>query len=202
MNTALVIEPAPLLAAELAARKARAGAQWPTAPFLHHPPHATLLAGVYESPDRWLAALRDALRHVPAFEIQSSVVITFPDDPTPGTTTVAFDVAESVELRALQRTVAEVVAPFRVAGAADTLAGLHRRSDAIASARQFGYPWVGSHWKPHFTIAALPSGPTNPLPLEFLAPVPVVRTQVTRVSVWGVLGEEHSTLAQVPLGGG
>ena len=201
MNTALVIEPAPRLGAELTARKLRARAHWPTAPFLSHPPHATLIAGVYDVPERWLGALGDALRSVKPFDIQSSVVITFADDPTPGSTTVAFDIAESEALRSLQRIVAELLAPFRVAGAADTLAGLHRRSDAIASARQYGYPWVGPHWRPHFTIGSLPLRSDSPALAEFLEPLPVVHTRVGSLAVWGVAGDDHSTLAKVPLGG-
>ena len=201
MNTALVIEPAPQLGAELAARKVRATGQWPHAPFLNHPPHATLIAGVYDEPDRWLHALGDALRSVRPFDIKSSEVIMFPDDPTPGSTTVAFNVQESEALRALQQIVAEVLAPFRAPGAADTLAAQHRRSDAVASARQFGYPWVGAHWRPHFTIGSLPLKPDNPLLSVFLQPIPLMSTRVNQIAVWGVSGDAHSTIAQVPLGG-
>ncbi len=201
MNTALVIEPAPQLAAELAARKASASARWPNAPFLRHPPHATLLAGLFETPDHWLSALREALGTVRPFDIQSSSVFTFPDDPAPGFTTVAFNVEESEELRALQQIVAEALAPFRLAPAADALAGLHRRSDAIASARKYGYPWVGAHWRPHFTIGSLPLAANDPAMAEFLKPIPTVRTRVRSAAVWGVAGDEHSTVSQVPLGG-
>lgn len=202
MNTAIVIEPTPALAQELIARKARARASWPSAPFLNHPPHATLLAGVYETPGHWLPALAQALRSVRPFNIESSAVITFPDDPTPGSTTVAFDIAESKALRALQRVIAETLAPYRVMGAADTLAGLHRRPEAIASARQFGYPWVGPHWRPHFTIGSLPLRADEMAFKEYLTSVPVMHTRVSQVAVWGVAGDDHSTIAQVPLGGG
>ena len=197
----LFIDPTPALELLVRERKASAATRWPDATYLSHPIHATLVAGAFAEPEEWTSALTTRLATVPAFAIACCSSSVFADDPATGGSTVVIDIVPSDELSALQLVVAQTIAPYRDRATAESLAFQYQDSRASHSMRAFGSPWIGAHWRPHFTIGSFATGADAPELRALLAPFSPVSVPVHAVSVWRITGDQHEPLATIALDG-
>lgn len=204
MNAAVFLEPSAPLAALVLERKAHARTHWPDATYLDHPVHGTVIAGEFDSVDRWEAALGAVVaRHSP-FTITCSGTMLFADDPATGGTTVALALEAAPALFALQAAIAAAVAPFRDRAVADRLAerlAVGGTRAAAESARAFGFPWVGSHWRPHLTIGSFLVSSNDPRLAPLRAPFAPIVMEVREVGLWKIRGELHERRRSLPLMG-
>ena len=202
MTIGIFIDPSPALDALVRERKVLAAARWPGATYLAHPVHATLIAGVYADPHEWLPELSARLASIAPFSIECRAPFVFADDPATGGSTVVIDVVATGVLHALQNAVAEVLAPHRDMATAEALARRFSNLAASASARAFGAPFVGAHWRPHFTIGSFSVAADAAELAPLLAPFAPLSVPVHAVSVWLIDGDLHTRRAEVALGGG
>jgi hypothetical protein len=199
VNAAVFIQPNERLHDALAQRKALVRARWPDAVYLEHPPHCTLIAGTFDLGEGWVQSLAGIVGAFAPFTVNTSGLELFTNDPMTGGTTVTIGVAESPALRQLQLAIASAMAPWRDREAAVALATRFAGGPAAESSARFGSPWIGSHWRPHFTVASPPVSEAD-LPPDLVAPIPAMDTHVAAVSAWRIEGERHTLLATMALG--
>ena len=195
---AVFIEPHGSLLASLRERKAWLESRMPKQAYCNHPPHCTLLVGKYGSPRDWLGTLRRRLEDVPAFELETVAWQQFPqDDLAGGGHTIAYRVQLTPALAFLQEAVADSLGPFATQESnAHPLSGTEPFASSL---RKFGFPFVGGHWIPHFTIGSPLVAPESAL-LTVLMAGPVQHHFVVRsVSVWRVDGDYHERLHELAL---
>ncbi|HET7537866.1 MAG TPA: 2'-5' RNA ligase family protein [Candidatus Didemnitutus sp.] len=196
--SALFIEPEGSLRACLLDRKAWLDASMPGQTYCNHPPHCTLVFGDYGDPSRWLESLRAVTLQTPAFEVETDSWQEFPHDAlAEGGHTLAYRAVLDANLGQLQRKVAKTLAQFRQDGV--TTHPLANREPFASSLREFGFPFVGPHWIPHFTIGSPRVAADDPL-LARLKTGPVRHRFLVRlVSVWRVDGDRHERLHELAL---
>lgn len=202
--TAIFLEPTGPLRDALLGRKAHLERAMPGQAYCSHPPHCTLLFGDYGPPAAWFDALRAAVHGVPPFPVETEGWQLFPNDLLAGGgTTVAFRVRLGPQLGQLQRIVAETLAPHRPPAARAAAAGhpLAAREPFATSLGRYGFPFVGEHWIPHFTIGSPRVGAETPLVRELSTGSPCHAFRLGEISVWRVAGEEHTRQAGLPLAG-
>jgi hypothetical protein len=188
---AVVIEPEGEIREAVLAWKARAAAEWPSAVYLHHPPHCTLWVGDLRR-DAVVEPVLDAVARVAEFSLAArSPHVFFDDALAAGGQTCAFGAALTDDLARLQHVVAEAVQPDRRAVSDDELPAPLRCDPFLTSWRDYGFPFVGAHWLPHFTVAALPVPRDHRVVAEFLASTECWQMTVSRVSWWRVAGDRH-----------
>lgn len=200
VRTAIFIEPRGTLRRSLLERKAVLEQTMPGQAYTRHPPHSTLLFGDYGSPELWTDQLRSAVNSLPTFPLATDAWQEFPNDlQADGGHTVAYRVKLSPELLRLQLTIAEVVAPFR--RPLPIPHPLADREPFASSLLRFGFPFVGPHWIPHFTIGS-PRVPANdPLLKTLMAGSAAHEEQINCVSVWRVTADHHERLTGLALAG-
>jgi hypothetical protein len=192
---AVVIEPEGEIREAVLAWKARIAAEWPAAVYLHHPPHCTLWVGDLRS-DAVVEPVLDAVSRLPEFSLAVRSAHAFFDDALAGGgQTCAFAVTLTDDLVRLQHDVAEAVRQDRRPASGDELPAPLRREPFLRSWCDYGFPFVGSHWIPHFTAAALPVPRDHRLVAEFLASTASWQMTVSRVSWWRVAGDRHERAA-------
>jgi len=196
--SAVFIEPQGTLRTALLEAKALLESRRPGEAYTLHPPHCTIIAGDYGDPAAWLPDLRARVARRPAFTLPVDGWIQFPDDELAGGGhTVAFRAGPTPALLQLQADVAEVLAPFsRLAPASHPLIG---REPFATSLRRFGFPFVGPHWIPHFTIGSPRVAASDPLLRALTAGPPCHSTPVADLSVWNVDDEVHERLHELAL---
>ena len=58
----------------------------------------------------------------------------------------------------------------------------------------YGFPFVGSHWIPHFTIASLITNRTHPIITDFMQWKPLYIMNWFNISFWHIDDEHHTRL--------
>lgn len=196
----IFIEPTGSLADSIRALKAEVERQLPGQKFCSHPPHSTLIYGQYQEPNRWRDQLAVALAPLPPFRIQTTEFGFFYDDALAGGGhTVVFKAQPVPEVFTLQRACGEVLKHWRNESE-PAHGGLLEREPFRSSYAEYGFPFVGPHWIPHFTVASLKVAKDAPLLRMLTAGEARHAFQLDRVSVWEIAGDSHAKLFEVPLG--
>jgi hypothetical protein len=199
-RTAVFIEPAGSLRAALVELKKTLELAMPGQAYTCHPPHSTLLFGDYGSPEKWIGKLRAAIKLVPPFSLSTDTWQEFPNDlQAAGGHTIAYRVKLSPELLRLQLIVAEIIAPFREpASVAHPLAHCEPFGRSL---ERFGFPFVGPHWIPHFTIGSPQVPAHDPLLVTLMAGSAAHEFQVNHIAIWRVTADHHERLTELALAG-
>lgn len=193
---ALFIEPNEHLRDLLMAAKKRVEAWRPGQVYCDHPPHCTLLVGVYAPPKDWLPALRLRLATCRPFSLHISKWLIFPDDlPAGGGQTVTMAPDPNPEIFLLQAAAAEVLAPHRI-----PVPHSWTIEPYATSQQRFGFPFVGAHWQPHFTVASLSTSLDDPFLVQLTSSVLDFRLPVQTVGVWAITNQGHARMETIPFG--
>jgi hypothetical protein len=188
-TTGIFLEPTGSLRDSLVAAKEALAARAPRAAYTSHPPHCTVLHGVYGNSDGWLEPLRRRLAGFPGFLVRTTGWVEFRDDPLAGGGhTLGYRLELSSSLAELQLVVADCLAPFAKQPGAHPLRDLEPYASSL---RRFGFPFVGPHWIPHCTIG-------SPGAEEAVAIIPALKRfpihhvfRAEHLSVWAIDGDRH-----------
>jgi 2'-5' RNA ligase len=178
--------------------KQRIAERWPDAVYLSHPPHATLLVGMFADNPESRASVAAAVAGIRSFPITVTGPAVFPNDLRAGggQTLVAEVAGMDARFHDLQLAVAEAMVPFRITHSQDDTP----TTDALVrSERRYGFPFVGAHWKPHFSIASVPVPDSDEVVIRWLEERFRFEESVTEVSLWKVSGDTHTKLEAFPL---
>ena len=197
---AVLIEPDGRLREMVLAWKSRAATQWPSAAYVGHPPHSTVWAGDVADLAGGEHALREAASRVREFRIDGHFPYVFYDDAlTGGGHTCAFAAALTDDLARLQYAISDALRDHREPVRDGQLPWPLRREPFLRSWREYGFPFVGPHWIPHFTVASVPLRQDDPFIAEFLASAAPRQVAVRELSWWRITGERHERLASMRL---
>jgi len=195
---AIFVEPTGSLREILIECKTLIERQRPGEPLCSHPPHCTLLHGHYGESSAWLSRLAETISKHASFEIATTGWQVFANDPlTGGGQTLALHAKASASLYELQFAVADVLASFVFpTGERNPLS---TREPYATSLRRYGYPYVGAHWIPHFTVASLMVCEDDPWFVALTSAPASHRFLVESISVWNVDGDRHERLHELRL---
>ena len=197
----IFIEPTGSLAGAIRALKAEVERQLPGQRFCSHPLHSTLIYGKYQDTNLWRDQLTTAVAALSPFRVQTTEFGFFYDDALAGGGhTVVFKAQPVPEIFALQKACGDVLKHWR-SETEPARGGLLEREPFRSSFAEYGFPFVGSHWIPHFTIASLKVVKDAPLLHAITAGNARHDFALDRVSVWEIDGDSHTKLFDVPLGG-
>ena len=195
---ALFIEPQGSLRETLGERKRWLEKNMPGQAYCSHPPHCTLLFSSYDPATAWLEKLRTTVATLPNFEMETTAWLEFPNDALAGGGhTVAYRSPLSSSLATLQMTVAHVLAPFRPLGQPPH--PLAQIEPFAGSLQKYGFPFVGTHWIPHFTIGSPKVAAHSPLLVQLMSGPATHRFSVRSISLWRVDDDHHERLHELAL---
>ncbi|MFZ4396319.1 MAG: 2'-5' RNA ligase family protein [Kiritimatiellia bacterium] len=197
---AIFIEPTGALKARIDELKGQVRAILPGSPYCDHPAHSSLFVAPLKDPAAGASHLPASLAIAP-LTIYVGEPIVFYDDAFTAGHTLAWRARSDSALQALQRTVAQLLAPFVDPQALPPLPPSIAREPFLSSYQRFGFPFVGDHWIPHFTIASLRTARTHPMITAFLAHPESFELPVAEISLWLVAGETHTKLRTIKLEG-
>jgi hypothetical protein len=197
---AIFIEPTGTLLTRIDEMKGTVRALLPGSPYCDHPAHSSIVVAPLKDPAAGASHLPASLAIAP-FTIQAGEPIVFYEDAFTAGHTLAWRARPNSNLLALQRAVAHLLAPLVDRQALPPLPPSIAREPFLSSYQRFGFPFVGDHWIPHFTIASLRTARTHPMITTFLAQAESFALPVTEISLWLVSGEAHTKLRTIKLEG-
>lgn len=198
---AIFIEPEGALAEFIARWKARVDSVLPGQVYCSHPAHCTLIVGALSGYMACLTAVARAVRMLQPFTLRAEDTVVFYDDiPAGGGHTAAVRVTDNADLLGLQKTISEEWTNHVDPEKAEALAGRFKNEAMRESCLRYGFPFVGEHWIPHFSIASLKVAKDHSLLREFQKERFKFEFTVNGISMWQIDGDEHQKVASLPLG--
>lgn len=199
MKYAVFIEPRYDFFEAISMWKKNVEEEFPNAPYLSHPPHATLIFTHLKDVASASELLKMAVASQAPFAITSEEKIAFYDDPLAGGGhTMAYRLRDSKELFELQKCCAEALEPIIDHGH-ESLSDVLSAPMFRESFSRFAFPFVGTHWIPHMTVASLPVERDDPLLDSFMSVHMRLECQIEAVSLWAVDADEHEKLESFSL---
>jgi hypothetical protein len=199
---AIFLEPQAELRMQIVALKQKVEGTLPGQTYCAHPPHCTLLFGAYLQPSLWLDELQSSLDDFPSFILKTQGFHVFYDDlPAGGGHTVVIKVVDTPALHRLQLSVGALLAGHKDSqpDSVEPLPFL-QRDPFRASFERYGFPFVGEHWLPHFSIASLKVEKDAVLLKEMLKSRASYAFLTQEISIWQVDGDLHTKLHTIHLG--
>lgn len=197
MKYAVFIEPEGSLLERVVSCKERVAARLGNQPYNAHPPHCTLWVGALASLE--YESLEQACRRVTPFDLATDGMVVFWNDAaTDGGHTVAFRVVAPAALWSLQMDISQALSRFLPAVVEPP--AWCSQPVLLESIRQYGYPFVGNHWIPHFSIASLHLPRGHEL-LRDLSQIDEKHTcRIEEFSLWQIEENRHEKLKTFRLG--
>lgn len=156
----VALEPEPGLAEQLNAHKSRTRAIVGPQLFLDHPPHLTVYLAAFRDRDRIQRDLENLRPQIAGPTTRLAGWQIFEADPLTGNTTFAYALAAQSQqpLRTIQATIIDALSAQRDPSATESR--LHDRMHCLTSTQRicllrYGFPYTGTGWLPHFTIASI-----------------------------------------------
>ena len=166
----------------------------PGQPYCSHPPHCTLIhtnVRSEDSVDQRICEMHDSFS---GFQIKVSGTDVFLDDTATGGHTIYFKIIPNLKLLDFQLRIAEAVSTE----AQPTKAPEFVKNNLTLknSYEKYGFPFIGSHWIPHFSIASLRVQPTHPLITDFLSLKREYEFELSQFSMWRIESEQHTLIKE------
>lgn len=197
----IFIEPTGELLQKIDELKRRVERNYPCQRFNSHPPHSTLIYGSYLFSTQWKLELAVALEYIQSFRVDAVGCGVFFDDVNAGGGhTVIIKAQPTINLFRLQQVCGEVVKKYKKAE--QSSAKYFSDSEQCRNSYlEYGYPFIGSHWIPHFTIASLEVARNSRFLYEMLSGEAKYSFELDKISVWEVGGDIHTKMFDVHFGG-
>jgi len=162
-----------------------------------HPPHSTIYYANLTTNKDILEVLNKISKKTNSFKISVKRTLIFYDDKLTGGDTMCLLINKNKKLFQLQKKIAENLKLFikKNTDINSKLTGKH----LIASQRKYGYPFVGNHWLPHFTIGSIKSKRNSNEFKKFVEEKIKYMNNVSHISVWKVSKKNHILIKRFKL---
>ncbi len=126
----------------------------PDADYLKHPVHCTLYLLMAKKSDEVLLIkkMEKICSQIHAFELSFSGWIVFENDAITNADTLVLKIKLNKQLLELQRKIVEEMSLYRQS---DVICDVNWQAEYLESMKKWGYPFVGSHWIPHISVASV-----------------------------------------------
>ena len=197
MSLAVFILPKGEFESELLSWKEKINQFYPNQPYTEHPPHLTLINLQVTNEERAVNAILALSGSVLGLELNINHTSVFWNDIATNGHTMYFGLRENKELFYLQKIIADTLSSFVRKTQAPKF--LLKNKDYLNSFNKYGFPFVGDHWIPHFSVSSPHIDYSDPIIKEFLSSENIFSFSVNKVSLWHINGDEHINVASVEL---
>ena len=194
---AIFIEPQGELKTSLLTWKKKVEEELPGQPYCSHPPHCTLIHANVKGEDLVGERICQAQPRLFPFQVQVSGTDVFWNDTATGGHTLYLKISPSSELLDAQLRLAEVIRPAVLPKKVPVF--VENNQNLKNSYEKYGFPFVGSHWIPHFSIASLRTERSHPLITDFLSWQPVYEFTIGELTLWRIESDEHTFIGNYAL---
>ena len=199
MGIGIFIQPKGELKDNILSWKSRVKEKLVTSSYCSHPPHSTLIHTNVASEVDAQREIRKAIKSFSRFFIKTEGTSVFWNDgAAEGGHTLIWKLQKTREICDLQFLVAEALRPIWVRTAMPDY--VKNSDDCIQSFNLYGFPFVGSHWIPHMTIASLKTESDDVFIENFLSQAINFTIEVDEVSCWRTdRNDQHVLLDRIEL---
>ena len=197
MSLAVFILPKEPFTSELLFWKNKIKRNFPKEPYANHPPHLTLINLDSIDESEAIKKLSSFSKKLGSIKIEVNSRNVFLNDAFTGGDTIYFGLKQSNSLMKLQILIADALAPINK----NTNLSNNFKNDSLLyrSNKNYGFPYVGDHWIPHFTVASLTTNKRKKFLKNFLSLPVSFDFEINRFSIWRINEDVHIKLKTIKI---
>ena len=159
--------------------------------YLKHPPHMTLFTlNIKKLTDKNIFNIKKLVRKHNSFKLVVKKPQIFFNDPLTKGQTLHYSLYNNTKLNTLQKKLLNLCKDLSLNRLKkNKLKGLMKKNFM-----KYGYPFYGSNWTPHFTIASIKENKHSSTIDNFLKKKINIKFTVKKISLWKIKGEKHKKL--------
>ena len=163
-------------------------------PYTNHPPHLTIIHSNINEYKAVIYEIKECLKGLKSFKITVHKNNIFWNDLFTGGNTLSYNIKKNKYLNEIQKKISVVFSKYKENNEAPKFFRTHKQ--LYNSYLDFGFPFVGDHWIPHFTISSLKVAKNHKIIREFLLDQIDVSFTVNTVSIWDINGDQHQMIEE------
>tara|TARA_B100000787_G_scaffold153223_1_gene127319 strand:+ start:144 stop:740 length:597 start_codon:yes stop_codon:yes gene_type:complete len=164
---------------------------------ISHPPHSTIYYANLIKDKDILKVLETTLKTINSFKIIVNKTLIFYDDKLTGGDTMCLSISKNNKLSQIQKKIAENL-KFFIKKNSNKNTKLNNKV-LLTSLTKYGYPFVGDHWLPHFTIGSIKNKRNSSEFHQFMEEKVKFANNVDYISAWKINGNKHVLIKRFKL---
>ena len=166
-------------------------------PYTNHPSHLTIIHSEIEDKEATINEIKEYLCSLKSFYLTVNKNNVFWDDLSTSGHTLTYNIKKNIYLNNIQLKLSLIFSKYKKHIVIPESFRSHK--DLYDSYVNYGFPFVGRHWIPHFTISSLRVEKNNIIIKKFLLDKLDISIKVNKISVWNINGSQHQIIDEFPL---
>ncbi len=166
-------------------------------PYTNHPPHLTIIHSNINEYKVVINEIKECLEGFKSFKLTVYKNNIFWDDLLTGGNTLSYNIKKSEYLNDIQKKLSTVFFKYKENNKIPYSFKMHKQ--LYDSYVNYGFPFVGRHWIPHFTISSLKVAKNHKIIKKFLLDKIDISFSVDKISIWNINGNQHQMIEEVIL---
>jgi len=166
--------------------------------FLNHPPHSTIFCSDLKNNKLALSNILKIFKRKLNIKIICKVYSLFTDTPIKGQSTLFIKIKKNKELSKLQLDLANNLSNYVKKEYLIKNKNKFKQKYLKSSFLKYGFPYVGRHWIPHFTIGSIRNKDQG-LKKNFLKNNKIFIFKVKHITFWNVHDDRHILIGKKKL---
>ena len=163
-------------------------------PYTNHPPHLTIIHSNINEYKAAINEIKECLKGLKSFRLTIYKNNIFWDDLLTGGNTLSYNIKKNEYLNEIQKKLSAVFSKYKETNEIPKFLRTHKQ--LYNSYQNFGFPFVGEHWIPHFTISSLKVAKNHKIIRDFLLDQIDISFTVNTVSIWNIKGNQHQMIEE------
>ena len=164
---------------------------------ISHPPHSTIYYANLINDKDIIHVLKNTIKTIKSFKIYINKTLIFYDDKLTGGDTMCLAINKNDKLFQIQK---QIVKKLKIFLKKDpTKSNKLTNSLLLTSMKKYGYPFVGKHWLPHFTIGSIKNKRNSMEFKKFMEEKIKFMNNVNYISAWKIVGNKHILIKRFKL---
>ena len=165
--------------------------------YTSHPPHLTVFKLESEHKDKLILEFNKFSNKLNAFDLVVVKKNIFWNDPITKKNTIFYQADKSEHISNIQLNLASSLSKYKTRREAPV--EITSNEIMLNSYKKYGFPFVGQHWIPHFSISSINLKRTNKFYKSFILDFKKHSFKVENVSIWEINGEKHEKIKEIQL---
>ena len=163
-------------------------------PYTNHPPHLTIIHSDINEYKAAINEIKECLEGLKSFKLTVCKNNIFWDDLLTGGNTLYYSIKKNEYLNEIQIKLCAVFSKYKESNEIPKFFRAHKQ--LYNSYQNYGFPFVGEHWIPHFTISSLKVAKNHKIIRDFLSDQIDISFTVNTVSIWEIKGNQHQMIEE------
>ena len=167
--------------------------------FINHPPHSTIYLANIKNQKKLFLIINKTVREFNKFKVIINKTGVFKNDLFAEGDTLYLNIKNNKNLFILQKKLADNLRSLVNKNSKNIKKYKFLNKFLITSQKKYGFPFVGNHWMPHFTIGSVKNYVDMKNYKKFKNLKINLENEVDKISVWKISGDKHIKLKEIKL---